>query len=180
VTLDPDTRTVWRPRHVQIDLGGIAKGRTVDLAAAQLAGSGAIDAGGDAVMRGSAPGGEPWLVEIEDPANPTRAVATVAVSSSAVATSAGNRRRWRVGENVVHHLIDPRTRTSSDRDLAQATVFAKSAERADVLAKTTFLLGAHEGRAFLDRQPGVAAVLVPKSGGPLFVGALDVREVAHA
>jgi thiamine biosynthesis lipoprotein len=131
-------------------------------------------------MRGSAPGGEPWLVEIEDPANPSRAVAAVAVSSSAVATSAANRRRWRVGETVVHHLIDPRTGTSSDRDLAQATVFARSAERADVLAKTAFLLGVHEGRAFLERQPDVAAVLVPKSGGPLFVGALDVREVAHA
>lgn len=180
VILDHGTRTVFRPGHVQIDLGGIAKGSTVDLAALHLTGVGAIDAGGDMVVRGSPLSDDPWLVDVEHPADPSRTVATLAVQNAAVATSAGNRRRWRVGKNVAHHLIDPRTLTPSKSDLAQATVIAPRAELADVLAKTAFLLGARDGRRFIERQPGVGAVLVPEQGAPIFVGAVDVREAHRA
>lgn len=180
VVLDRETRTVRRPQHVQIDLGGMAKGHTVDRAAAHLGESGSIDAGGDAVTRGSAPDGGEWLVDIEDPENPCDTIATLAVANAAVATSAPNRRRWRVGADFAHHLIDPRTRRPSTSDLLQATVLASSAEVADVLAKTAFLLGARDGYRFLERQPGVGGVLVKANGAPLFVGHLDVREVAHA
>ena len=175
IVLDGATRTVWRPAHVSVDLGGIAKGSTVDLAAHHLSGSGAIDAGGDAVLRGASPNGDKWLVDVEDPTDPSRTIATLAVSNAAVATSAGNRRRWRVGGTYAHHLIDPRTQSSSASDLAQATVVAPTAELADVLAKTAFLLGGREGRRFLERQPNVGAVLVQQCGDLLFVGALDVR-----
>ena len=102
------------------------------------------------------------------------------MTDAAVATSSGNRRRWRVGDAIAHHLVDPRTQTSSASDLAQATVVAPSTESADVLAKTVFLLGAREGRAFVERRPGIGAVLVQRSGAVLFLGDLDVREVAHA
>lgn len=180
LVLEQEARTVLRPQHVQIDLGGMAKGHTVDRAAVHLIESGAIDAGGDAVTRGSAPDGGEWLVDIEDPQDPSRTVATLAVANAAVATSAPNRRRWRVATDFAHHLIDPGTRRSSTSDLLQATVVAPSAEVADVLAKTAFLLGARDGYRFLERQPGVGGVLVPANRAPLFVGDLDVREPAHA
>lgn len=180
VILDPRTCTVWRPGHVQIDLGGIAKGSTLDLAALHLTGLGAINAGGDAVLRGSGPTGDGWLIDIEDPRDPSRTIGSIAVSNAAVATSAGNRRRWRVGKSLAHHLIDPRTQMPSTGDVTQATVIAATAEQADVLAKTAFLLGAREGRRFLERQPGVGAVLIPTHGLPMAVGAVDVRELARA
>ena len=140
----------------------------------------AIDAGGDIVVRGSSSTDERWWVDIEDPADPSRTLATIAVSDAAVATSAGNRRRWRVGKGFAHHLIDPRTQSSSASDLVQSTVVAATAERADVLAKTAFTLGARDGRRFLERQPRVAAVLVHESGQSIFVGELDTREVPRA
>lgn len=180
VVLDRDTRSVLRPEHVQLDLGGMAKGSTVDAAALHLGTSGAIDAGGDAVLRGSGPTGGRWLVEIEDPARPSRAIATIAVSDAAVATSAANRRRWRVGTSVAHHLIDPRTGVPAETDLAQATVVAPRAELADVLAKVVFLIGERGGRRFLERWPGVGAALVRRDGRVSFAGEVDVREVAHA
>lgn len=180
IVLDRETRAVVRPQHVQLDLGGMAKGHTVDRAALHVVESGAIDAGGDAVVRGSAPDGDEWLIDIEDPRDQSRTVATLAVANAAVATSAPNRRRWRVGPDFVHHLIDPRTQRSSTSDLLQATVVAPSAEVADVFAKTAFLLGTRAGHRFLERQPGIGGVLVPANGAALFVGALDVREVAHA
>jgi thiamine biosynthesis lipoprotein len=180
VLLDPDTRTVLRPAHIHIDLGGIAKGSTVDSAARHLTGSGAIDAGGDAVVRDLGADGDPWLIDIEDPADASRTIATVAVSDAAVATSAGNRRRWRVGESLAHHLIDPRTQMPSGSDLMQATVMAPSAELADVLAKAALLLGAREAHRFLESQPEIGAVLVNERGSPIFVGAVEVREVGRA
>lgn len=190
VVLDAEHRVVTRPPHIHLDLGGMVKGATVDRAAVLLGPSGAIDAGGDAYLRGYATEDEePWLVEVEDPRDSSQTLVTVAVANSAVATSAGNRRRWRrgrrgdgdrAGSQWVHHLIDPRTQRSAAEELLQATVFAPSTELADVLAKVAFVLGPREAPAFLERQAAVSAVLVPRCGRPLFVGNVDVREVAHA
>jgi thiamine biosynthesis lipoprotein len=179
VALHADRCVVTRPDHVQIDLGGLVKGATVDAAADLLPASGAIDAGGDAVFRGRDSTGEPWLVDVEDPTDAVRTLATLTVSQGAVATSAPNRRRWRVGATTAHHLIDPRTQASATSDLLQATVLAPTAELADVLAKTAYLLGAREGRAFLERQPAVGGLLVPRDGAPQPVGNIEIVEMNH-
>ncbi|MFO0614262.1 MAG: FAD:protein FMN transferase [Polyangiaceae bacterium] len=179
VGLDVEGRVVTRPPHVRIDLGGMVKGSTVDVAARRLGEVGAIDAGGDAFLRTTAEG-DPWLVEIEDPRDASRTVAVVAVMHRGVATSAPNRRRWRAGDAWLHHLVDPRTGESAAGDLLQVTVFARTTEEADVLAKTAFVLGRAAGEAFLRAEDAIGAVLVPKEGALAWVGALDVREVAHA
>lgn len=57
------------------------------------------------------------------------------------------------------------------------TVIAPSAELADVLAKTVFVLGGCEGEEFLDRLPDVGAFLLPRRGAGRLVGKV---EVAHA
>jgi FAD:protein FMN transferase len=176
LVLDRSTRSVTRPDDLQIDLGGMIKGATVDKSAQSLEGSGAIDAGGDAALRGQAPGGGPWLVDVEDPSDAWRTMATLALSDRAVATSAANRRRWRVGESFAHHLVDPRTRRPAVTDVLQATVVAATAELADVLAKVSFLLGSAQARQFLEKQPGVGAVLVRCAGDLVVVGDLDLRE----
>ena len=180
VALDEGRGVVTRPPHVRLDLGGMIKGATVDRAATQLGACGAIDAGGDAYLRGTTPAGERWLVEVEDPRDPARTVVTVAVTDAAVATSAANRRRWRRGDRWAHHLIDPRTRRCASEDLLQATVLAPTTELADVLAKTAFILGARAAIALLAGVPRVAAVLVPRAGPPILLGPLDVREGGHA
>ena len=174
--LDNATRSVRRPPALQIDLGGLVKGRTADLAAALLPVPGYIDAGGDAVLRGDGPDGGGWLVDVEDPCEPERTVLALRVRDRAVATSAPNRRRWRLGAGEAHHLIDPRTMRSADTDLAQVTVVAASAELADVLAKTTFILGARAGRAFLARLPEVGAVLVRRDAMVELIGDLEVAD----
>jgi thiamine biosynthesis lipoprotein len=163
VELDAATREVRRPANVMIDMGGMIKGRTVDEASRLLPRTGAIDAGGDAVLRGGS-----WTVHVEDPRDPTRTIATLRIRDRAVATSAANRRKWRVGRFARHHLVDPRTQESAATDLLQVTVVAATAELADVLAKTAFVLGADAGQAFLAKFE-VTAVLVPTSGAPIEV-----------
>ncbi len=179
VGLARSTRTVDRPSHVQLDLGGMIKGATVDAAARHLGDTGAIDAGGDALLLEPV-AGNPWLVDIEDPRDPERTLATAAVSGGAVATSSPNRRRWRVGNATAHHLIDPRTHASSTCDLLQATVFAPYAELADVLAKTAFLLGSREGVRFVLDRGATGAVLVRQDGELVVAGSIEVREAVRA
>lgn len=174
VGIDESARIVYRPPHVQLDFGGFLKGRTVDRAAQTAPATALIDAGGDMVVRGAGADGDGWLVDIEDPRDPHATVATLRVRDRAVATSAANRRRWQTGPTLAHHLIDPRSGLPSTSDLAQVTVLAPTAERADVAAKTTFLLGSCEGRHFIADRAELAAVLVTQDGSVDFVGDMEV------
>ena len=178
VTVDLAHGRVHRPAHLQLDLGGMIKGATTDLAARQLPANGAIDAGGDAVLRGDGPDGDGWLVEVEDPADPDRVLVTLVVRDRAVATSADNRRRWRRGDGWAHHLIDPATGAPAISDLAQVTIVADLAERAEVLAKAVFVAGARAGRALLATIADVGAVLVRRDGAIELLGHLEVHDDA--
>lgn len=171
---DSASRTVDRPEGALLDLGGIVKGWTVDRAAALLPDVAALDAGGDAVLRGGGPDGAGWIVDVEDPRDSSQAAISFRVCDRAVATSAANRRRWRMGTAEQHHLIDPRTGRPAVTDLLQVTVVAPSAELAEVLAKAAFILGAHEGARLLGRFDGVDGVLVLDSGALELVGDLEV------
>lgn len=174
--IDENRRRVARPPQVEIDLGGFLKGRTADRAATLASGGLVIDAGGDAVLRGTPPGCAGWTVEIEDPYDPARTIGTLIVRDQAVATSAANRRRWRRGTQAMHHLIDPRTRLPAQTDLAQVTVLAPTAELADVMAKVAFVLGSARAKGELARRD-LSAVLVLEGGAIQTVGS---AELGHA
>jgi FAD:protein FMN transferase len=173
LSIDEAARVVVRPEALRIDLGGLVKGRTVDRAATLLPDLAVVSAGGDAVLRGAGPDGTGWEVEIEDPRDPDRVAMVVLVRDRAVATTAPNRRRWRAGGRVAHHLIDPRTMRPAVSDLAQATVVAATAEDADVLAKVAFLLGrAAAARLLLEAR--AAGVLISADGAAHVVGDVEV------
>lgn len=166
-------RTVERPAGVTIDLGGMIKGHTVDKVAAMLPAVAAVDAGGDMALRGDGFDGRGWIVDVEDPADPERVLMSFRVTNAAVATSAPNRRAWRRREGTAHHLIDPRTGAPSTSDLAQATVLAPNAERADVLAKAAYLAG-HDRAVALIEASGMSGVLVRQDGRVTQVGPLEL------
>jgi thiamine biosynthesis lipoprotein len=162
VTLDADRRTVVLAPGVGIDLGGIAKGWTVDRAADLLRPfwSFAVDAGGDLVAGGRQADGSPWTIGVQDPYQPERDLLELRLNGRGVATSSSRRRRWQVGGAERHHLIDPRTGESAETNVAAASVLAPSVMRAEVLAKVALLLGADRGLAFLAEQPCVEGLLV--------------------
>lgn len=175
IEIDEEHRRVRRPAHVQLDLGGFLKGLTVDRAAALTTAPVVVDAGGDAVLRGAPRGEGGWTVEVEDPSEPSRTIATLDVRDAAVATSAPNRRAWRRGARRMHHLIDPREGAPARGDLAQVTVLAPTAEEADVFAKVAFVLGARAGAARLERE-GLRGVLVARDGAVVTVGDLELAD----
>jgi thiamine biosynthesis lipoprotein len=177
VVLDVASRTVSLPSGTAVDCGGFVKGWTVDRAIELLPTPCAVDAGGDADLRGLGPDGAGWLVGVEDPARPGSALLEFYAQDRGVATSGPGRRHWRVGEREAHHLIDPHSGEPAASDLAQVTVVAPNAELADVLAKTVYLRGFDDGRRFLERFPDVSAIFVLRTGDVRISGKLEANEL---
>jgi thiamine biosynthesis lipoprotein len=169
--LDADACTVCLPRGMRLDLGGIAKGYTADLVAAELTAAGldgvGANLGGDVRVRGTAPDGGAWTVDVQDPTSTSTALALLEIDDGAIVTSTRLRRRWLVDGVEHHHLIDPRTRRSAFNGWAQVSVVAATATEAEVLAKAVFLAGpAHD---LLDAS-GARAVLVADDGNVATIG----------
>ena len=123
----------------RVDLGGIAKGHAVDLAARALRDRGIfhalVNAGGDLVAMGTDAEGEPWSVGVRDPSDPAGIVAVLPVADAAVATSG----RYVRGP----HLLDPHTGAPVRTATRSLTVQAPTCMDADAAA--TALFGAPEG-----------------------------------
>lgn len=156
VRLDRRARTIRLTRPLLLDLGAVAKGLAVDLAARELAGLErfAVDAGGDLYAGGAGPEAG-WRIGVQHPVQ-DRLLGALTVQNLAVCTSGGGERpAQQPGE---HHLLDPRS-GRSPRELAGVTVVAPSAMLADALATAAFVLGAEAGGRLLEAQ-GVAGVLV--------------------
>ena len=153
---------------VRLDLGGIAKGYAVDRAVAALAPLGPclVNAGGDLAVSGVLEAGT-WPVGVETPFGSL----TLGLSRGALATSGSDRRRWRVGGDERHHLIDPATGRPAESDLLRVTVAASSAVEAEVLAKALFLAGEEAATAEANAL-GVSALLVTSDGRLRRTGAL--------
>ena len=122
-----DGRRLLLPAGTALDLGGVAKGWTVDRAALDAVATGLpwalIDAGGEIRLAGEPP---PRGVEIavEDPEAVETDVGRIVLQDGALATSSVTRRRWGPG---LHHLIDPETVAPATGPVLQATVWPRRA-----------------------------------------------------
>jgi len=144
VRLDPDRNTITLLRPLTLDLGAVAKGLAVDLAARELEPfkNFAIDAGGDLYLGGLNPEGDPWSVGIRHPRNAEELIDTLRVSNQAVCTSGDYERAG--------HILQPQGGTSPTV-VASATVVAPGAMLADALATAVFVLGPAAGIDLLNR-----------------------------
>jgi thiamine biosynthesis lipoprotein len=159
IALDERRKTVLLRRPILLDLGAVAKGLAVDLAARELDGlpGFAIDAGGDVYVRGVAPAGDLWRVGIRHPRREGALWGVVRLRRGAVCTSGSYARRL---PHAGHHLLDARTRGASD-GVVSATVIAPTAMAADALASAAFVLGPQRGLQLLEREGVVGLLLTP-------------------
>lgn len=167
VSINHAGQTITLPENSGIDLGGIGKGWAVDRMAAMLGTPCLVNGGGDVYAAGRPPGGDCWLVGIADPIEPARDIAVLRVVDRGVATSSTVKRRWRAGDALLHHLIDPRTGLPSESDAVQVSAVAASALLADFHAKVALLRGATAGLAYLNREPEVEGLIVRRDGSIL-------------
>lgn len=159
VRLDRERKTITLLQPLILDLGAVAKGLAIDLAARKLRPfeNFAIDAGGDLYLGGCNPSGEAWSVGIRHPRRENELIDSVRVSNRAVCTS-GDYERRSSAEHQGHHILDPRTGGSPD-GAASVSVVAPTAMLADALSTAAFVLGLAEGMRFLERL-GVEGLFV--------------------
>jgi thiamine biosynthesis lipoprotein len=144
IEVDRTAGTVRLPEGTTFDPGGIGKGLAADLVVADLRDRAAgvlVNLGGDLRVAGDPPTADGWVVRVEDPFDPARELARLALVEGAVATSSRCRRRWQTASGEVHHVIDPRTGTSAATGVAAVVAVASEGWWAEVQATSLFLLG---------------------------------------
>jgi len=158
ILLDCDAQTVTLLRPLALDLGAVAKGLAVDLAAEELSGlpGFVINAGGDILARGLNPDGEPWRIGIRHPRRQAELLTSLRITDAAVCTSGDYERPQATGDG--HHIIDPASGSSASLAVS-VTVIAPTAVVADALSTAVFVLGPAAGVDLLDRE-GVDGLIV--------------------
>ena len=155
-----------REPHLQIDLGGVAKGYAVDRAIAVLKqhgiASAAVNAGGDMYLLGQR-SGRPWRIGIQHPRLKDAVLETVRVRDRAVVTSGDYERYFEEGGRRYHHIFDPQSGFPAT-GCQSVTVITDSVALGDALATAIFVLGPREGLRLLDHYPGTEALIVAADG----------------
>jgi thiamine biosynthesis lipoprotein len=98
---------------MELDFGGFGKEYAADRAAAILQTLGVrhgyVNLGGDMRVLGPQPDGSPWSIGIQDPRREDHTMASIAVSSGALATSGDYERYIEVDGKRYCHILDPAT-----------------------------------------------------------------------
>lgn len=152
----------------QLDLGGIVKGWTADLAAEHFAaeGNAFVNAGGDIRCIGSDGSGPGWFMDVSAPDG---SKAWDGRLTGAIATSTTLKRHWQTSNgSEAHHLIDPGTGIPSDSGFVQVTVRAGVCWLAEVWAKAVLIGG--EGALKRAKQEGLAVMTFDRDGTRRFLG----------
>lgn len=146
-----------------LDLGGIAKGYGVDLAARALRDQGIfhalVNVGGDLVALGVDAEGEPWKVGVRSPDDPDQLAHVLRVSDEAVATSGDYLKYFQHGGRRYHHLLDPADGAPRRTTARSLTVAAGSCMAADAAATAAFGLEAGAARGVLAAGASDARIL---------------------
>jgi thiamine biosynthesis lipoprotein len=141
ITLNEKEHTLYLEKPLVIDLGAVAKGFAIDLAANELKGfeGFVINAGGDLFVGGTDWNGRPWKIGIQHPNMKDQIIDEVELSNGAICTS-GSYERRNVKIPGMHHIINPKTKNSPN-NWVSCSVIAPFAMMADAFSTTAFLMG---------------------------------------
>lgn len=161
-----------RTPHLQVDLGGIAKGYAVDRAIAVLrqhgVASAAVNAGGDMYLLGQRPqrAKRPrrfWRIGLQHPRQKDAVLETVQVRDRAVVTSGDYERFFEQDGQRYHHIFDPQSGFPA-RGCQSVTIIADSVALGDALATAVFVLGPEAGLQLLTQYPQAEGLIVAADG----------------
>lgn len=150
--------------QMALDLGGIAKGFSLDKAAALMKERGAlcalINAGGDIVCF-NADGFTPWKIGIQNPdLDPDNEIMRVlSLSNGSIATSGDYYRFYEVDGEYSSHIVNPAS-GSGAKWFRSVTVSADSGSMADALATAVSVMGADSGFEMIEGLPGIESLAV--------------------
>jgi thiamine biosynthesis lipoprotein len=146
IHLNARTHSARIPRGVRLDLGSSAKALVVDRAAARIAnqlGTGVlVSVGGDVAAAGPAPAGG-WAIGIapDSSAQAGDVEQVVAIRQGGLASSSTTVRTWSMGNEVMHHIVDPATGRSALPYWTLVSVTGSSCVDANALSTAAVVWG---------------------------------------
>ncbi len=163
-----NNRVLLRRDSLLLDVGGIAKGYTVDRMHRMLDSLGLkvhlLKAGGDMRAGGAKPGG--WRLGIRHPAHADSICALVeSPADMAVSTSGNYERYFKKNGKRYHHLFDPAT-GKPVYGTVSVTAVTGEGMLSDALSTALFVMGPEKGRA-LAMSKGAAVLWVLERNGKL-------------
>ncbi|MFN3544077.1 MAG: FAD:protein FMN transferase [Thiobacillus sp.] len=163
------SRNPW----VQIDLGGYAKGRALDDAAAILKRHGIANAliniGGNVLALGNR-GDRPWRVGLQHPRQPGTLATLELHDGEAIGTSGDYQRFFEANGRRYCHLIDPRTGAPATA-MQSVTILVhgdRAGARSDALSKPLFI-GGPDALAGEAARLGISGYVAVDADGTLHV-----------
>lgn len=131
------------PAGVILDLGATAKAvaadRCADRAHIATASGVLVNLGGDIATAGTAPE-DGWQILVQDlDGDPASSIGLP--SGAALATSSTVRRRWPRGDQLMHHILDPRTCLPANPGWRTVTVAARTCFAANTISTAAIVRG---------------------------------------
>lgn len=148
----------------KLDFGGFLKGYVAQKITKEIASENGmiINIGGDIFVCGSDCRGDKFIIEIEHPHDAQKNI-KIPVKDKAICTSGTYKRKWFLGVEKVHHIIDGDTRKSVKSDIFSASVLHKNGAVADAFATCAIVMGSDDAQNFL-KSRDVEFVLMCENG----------------
>ena len=165
VHFDPKTRELRFARDsIRIDLGGIAKGYAVDVAAESLRAHGVkhalVDLTGNMAAIGHPPNAPEWRIGIRDPHDRVRFFARIPLRDGEAISTSGQYEQFVPAQGrKLGHILDPRTGRPVE-GLLSVTVVSRSALVCDSWDTPLFVLGPEAARRKAKALTAIGVVLV--------------------
>lgn len=185
LVLDEEACTAYLTRPgMAIDLGGIAKGWTADQLreyARELgAERGYVSLGGNLMIIGERPDGDPFKFGLRDPqGDASTYLGTVTLEDGCTMATTGGYERYFEEDGIrYHHVLDPRTGYPADSDLLSVAVISKDGTLADYLSTTLFVQGLEAAKAAAGSED-YALVMVDQENNVWISGSLHGNFEPH-
>ena len=164
-------KNLIKKRYTEIlfDFNAIAQGYTSDVVANYLSAKGIknyiVEIAGEMYLKGrNTVEDKSWTIGVENPLKPLddrNLVATIQFTNQGLATSGNYRKVWTDSNGRKYvHSINPLTGRATQSDVLSATVVAPSTMLADGYATMFMVMGLAKSKAFLEKHPDLAVLLV--------------------
>jgi thiamine biosynthesis lipoprotein len=155
--------------QMQLDVGGIAKGYAAEEALTVLKNLGftqaLVAASGDLAFGDAPPNESGWKIGIDSLDRADKPFTRVIFLANTSVSTSGNTEQFLESNGKTYsHIIDPKTGMGLVDNMTVTTI-DKNGMLADAAAAAVSVLGCDKGLAYVEREPGLAALIIMRNQG---------------
>jgi len=181
IIINKNKKTVFLSKKgMKIGFGAIGKGYAADMAKKKMLEynieSGVINAGGDLIAWGKQENKKNWNVGVVNPDDKYSLISWLEANNTAIVTSGNYEKFIELEGKKYCHIINPKTGRPV-LNMKSVTIVCKSAELADALATTVFVLGQNDGLALVERLKGVECIVINEESDMIVSSGIDINKI---